>query len=106
MPAWLKVASKELKGLIVANRCFKKEDPLPGEQVVPLWLALKAKIGMHGLSEKLKARAVFRGDLCKHFGDIDPWNPHASWVSLKVFLGLCAYYEMHPCQIDFIMAYV
>ena len=106
MRAWFKAVVKELKGLIIGNRCFKMEMPREGEQVAPLWLVFKAKIGMMGLLDKLKVRAVFRGDLYQDDNDIDPWNPHASWVSLRIFLAMCAMRGFHPCQIDFVMAYV
>jgi hypothetical protein len=104
--AWAKPFCKEVKGLIVTRQVFKMEDPLPGENVTPIMMICKCKIDMFGLIDKLKCRAVFRGDLHHPLDDMDSWNPHASWIGLKVFLATCARRRMYPCQIDFVMAYV
>jgi hypothetical protein len=104
--AWAKPFCKEVKGLIVTRQVFKMEDPLPGESVTPIMMICKCKIDMFGLIDKLKCRAVFRGDLHHPLDDMDSWNPHASWLGLKVFLATCARRRMYPCQIDFVMAYV
>ena len=104
--AWAKCIYKELKGLIVDNKVFALDDPLEEDTIVPLHLVLKAKLDMFGLLEKLKARAVFRGDLYVPDGIIDSWNPHATWVVLKVFLAMCARKGIFPFQIDFIQAYI
>jgi Reverse transcriptase (RNA-dependent DNA polymerase) len=66
----------------------------------------KCKLDKDGLVDKLKARIVFRGDLYTPTTEIDSWNPHASWVSLMVYLAICARYGMYPSQLDFVMAYV
>jgi hypothetical protein len=66
----------------------------------------KCKLDKFGKVDKLKCRIVFRGDLYSPTDDIDSWNPHATWTSLKYYLGLCAYYKIYPAQIDFVMAYV
>ena len=104
--AWTKAFYKELKGLIVVKQSFAIEDPLPDDPVIPLHAVAKCKLDKFGLIDKLKLRAVFRGDLYECPADEDPWNPHATWPSLKVFLGTCARQGYFPCQIDFIMAYV
>jgi hypothetical protein len=104
--AWSKPFYKEVKGLVHLRQVFKMEDPKPGEPVVPIMMVFKCKIDMFGMIDKLKCRAVFRGDLHTPTDDMDPWNPHASWVGLRVFLATCARRRMYPCQIDYVMAYV
>jgi len=104
--AWGKSFYKEIKGLVVVKQCFAMEDPLPGEEVIPLMAIFRCKLDKLGLIDKLKARAVFRGDLHHGTDDMESWNPHATFVSLKIFLALCARQGTFPCQIDYIMAYV
>jgi hypothetical protein len=104
--AWLKSFRKELRGLIITNLCFRIETPPPNTRVVPLMEIFKCKLDKFGKVDKLKCRIVFRGDLYSPTEDIDSWNPHATWTSLKYYLGLCAYYKIYPAQIDFVMAYV
>jgi hypothetical protein len=103
---WIKAFVKEMRGLIHKRNAFKKEDAQPGEEIIPLMCVFKCKLDMFGLIEKLKARAVFRGDLHTPHQDIDSWNPHASFVGLKIFLAICAKFQIFPCQIDFIIAYL
>jgi hypothetical protein len=104
--AWLKAFRKELRGLIVSNKCFKIEDPPPTARIVPLMEIFKCKLDKFGKVDKLKCRIVFRGDLYKPTEELDSWNPHATWTSLKYYLGLCSFYRTFPAQIDFVMAYV
>lgn len=53
------------------------------------------------------ARAVFRGDLHRSdLSGLDAWNPTADWVSIRIFLALCARYGIFPSQIDLIMAFL
>ena len=61
--AWSKPFYKEVKGLITLREVFKQEEPKPGENVTPLMMVFKCKIDMYGMIDKLKCRAVFRGDL-------------------------------------------
>ena len=103
---WLKAFVKEIKGLIVNNQCFSIEDPQPQDHVVPLMEVFKCKLDKFGMVDKLKCRIVFRGDLHHPSADLDSWNPHATWVSLRTFLALCAKFKIFPAQIDFVMAYV
>ena len=37
---------------------------------------------------------------------MDSWNPHATWISLRLYLALCTRFHIFPAQIDFVMAYV
>jgi len=104
--AWQKSFVKEIKGLIVAKKVFAKEDPGPDDAVVPLMCVFKCKLDKFGMIDKLKSRGVFRGDLYTPTDGSDSWNPHATWVGLKVFLGWCARVGTFPIQIDYVMAYV
>ena len=104
--AWGKAITKETKGLIFDMNVFEKIEAMVDEAIVPLMLVLKCKIDKLGLIDKLKARMVFRGDIFEPQEGMDPWNPHASWPSLKMFLGTCARLDLTVDQVDYIMAYV
>ena len=66
----------------------------------------KAKLNIDGMIDKLKCSVVFRGDLYDPKDPQDSWNPHTSFLSLKVFIALCTMHKMTPCQINFILAYL
>jgi hypothetical protein len=104
--AWLKSFIIEVTGLILKNKCFEISEVDPGKRAVPIMEIFKCKIDKDGRIDKLKTRLVFRGDLHKPTEDIDSWNPHATWTSLRFFLSMCARYGIFPAQIDFVMAYV
>ena len=102
--AWSKAICKEVKGLVKTKHVFAKETPTEFDVVIPIMGVFKCKLDKFGLIDKLKFRAVFRGDQYNPNQDIDSWNPHASWMALKVFLATCARRNMFPWQMDFIMA--
>jgi len=102
--AWGRSFVKEVRGLIV--KVFAKEDPGPDDTVIPLMCVFKCKLNKFGMIDKLKSRAVFRGDLYTPMDGSDSWNPHATWAGLKIFLGWCARHGTFPIQIDYVMAYV
>ena len=66
----------------------------------------KCKLDKDGMIDKLKVRAVFRGDLYDPTDPQDSWNPHASFLALKVFLACCARLNIFPAQTDFLLAYL
>ena len=101
---WVNALIKELKGL-VKRGTFKKTSPNDDDEVVMAMDVYKCKLDPSGLIEKLKTRIVVRGDLLDKT-DVDTWNPHASFLTLKVFLALCARLRMRPGQTDFIQAYL
>ena len=103
---WIEALVKEINGLIFKRKVFKFEDPLPTDQVVPLTEVFRAKLDKRGMIDKLKARVCFRGDLYTPTTDIDSYNPHADWLSLRIFLAVSAFYGIIPEQVDFVMAYV
>ena len=65
----------------------------------------KCKIDELGFIDKLKCHIVFRGDLYDPTTPLDSWNPHADWISIRIFFAFCACHKIFPCQIDFVMAY-
>lgn len=73
---WINAMIKEIKGL-VKRGTFSIEKPPPGIKAYLLLMVLKCKLDKNGFVHKLKARAVFRGDLVPH-DDIDTWTPNAS----------------------------
>ena len=74
--------------------------------MVPLLECYRCKLDKDGLIDKLKCRIVFRGDLYDPADPQDPWNPHASFLALKVFLAICARYGIFPAQVDFLLAFL
>jgi hypothetical protein len=102
---WLKAFNDELNGLYKLQ-VWKLGKPKAEDKVIPVMDVYKAKIDINGMIDKLKVRIVFRGDLDKEDRGIDPWYPHASFLSLKFFLALAAEINMPTWQYDLIQAYV
>ena len=103
---WVKAFVKELRGLIFHHQAVEIDEPLPSDKIIPALEVLKCKIEEHGLLDKLKVRIVFRGDLYKPTVEIDPWNPHAIFLSIKYFLAWCAERSVYPGKADMVMAYL
>ena len=104
--AWVKAFVKEVLGILIQRQACALEDPLPGDPIVPLMEVYKCKINKDGFIDKLKNRIVYRGDLYNPADPQDSWNPHASFLALKVYLALCAKYGIFPLQVDFLLAYL
>ena len=102
---WLKAFVSELLGL-QKLKVWKLSDPRPTDKIIPVMDVYKAKIDINGNIDKLKVRMVFRGDLDKEDRGVDPWYPHASFLSLKFFLALAADINRPTWQYDLIQAYV
>ena len=66
----------------------------------------KCKLDQDGLIDKLKCRIVFRGDLYTPNTPEDSWNPFASYMALRVFLALCARFNMPIASADWVQAYL
>jgi hypothetical protein len=103
--AWCRALVQEFRGLVKENT-FSPETPPPDFVINQIMEIFKCKLDMYGMLDKLKSRIVFRGDLYTPSCDMDSWNPHASWLSLKIFLAMCAYFGIFPSQLDFVMAYI
>jgi hypothetical protein len=101
---WIKASRAEIKGLISRNT-FTIEDAPKGVKAPMLMFVFKCKTNKFGFLDKLKARAVFRGDLIPH-EDVCTWNPHASWPALKCFLAYASFIRAPIRQYDFIQAYL
>lgn len=104
--AWTRAFVKEIKGILVERMACELAEPLPSDRVIPIMDVYQCKLDKNGLIDKLKVRAVFRGDLYQPKEDMDPWNPHASFLSLKIFLATCAKLKMRPVQADMLLAYL
>ena len=104
--AWTKAFVKEVKGILVDRAACVLDDPGPDDKVIPIMDLYRAKLDKDGLLEKLKVRCVFRGDLYSPNTSMDSWNPHASFLALKVFLATCARLGIFPSQTDFLLAYL
>jgi hypothetical protein len=102
---WLKAFRDEITGLNKLG-VWKLGEPRPGDKVIPVMEVYKCKIGPEGLLDKLKCRVVYRGDLDNVDRGIDPWNPHATFLSLKFFLAWAARIDKVIWQADMVQAYV
>ena len=104
--AWTKAFVKEIKGILIDRQACVVEDPNPDDKIIPIMDIHKAKLDKDGLLERIKTRCVFRGDLFSPKADMDAWNPHASFLALKVMLATCARLGIFPSQTDFVQAYL
>lgn len=103
---WLKAFRDEFAGLVKMN-VFKPGFPGPNDAVVPIMDIYKCKLNPNGEVDKLKVRGVFRGDLyTQDRGATDTFCPHATMVSVKLFLAECAAMRQRPWQADMVQAYV
>ena len=104
--AWIKSFVKEIKGILITREACEIANPEPTDKVVPVMDVYRCKYDLHGLLDKLKTRVVFRGDLYDPEEPLDPWNPHASFFALKMFMLNCARLGIFPCQVDYTLAYL
>ena len=106
--AWLKAFTDEFSGLISKGtvRVISKEEMKTLTKTTPVMDIYKCKLDQNGLIEKLKCRIVFRGDLYQPSTPEDSWNPFASYMALRVFLALCAKYNMPISSADWVQAYL
>ena len=56
---------KEINGLFDNSTFLTSEMILPTDEIIPVKLALKAKMNAHGRLDKLKARICLKGDANK-----------------------------------------
>ena len=103
---WSKSFVKEVSGILIQRQACKIEDPGPDDSVIPVMAVFRTKLDKDGLLDKLKTRVVFRGDLYEPKDPQDPWNPHASFLTLKLFLAFAAKNGTFPMQVDFLLAYL
>jgi hypothetical protein len=103
---WLKAIVDEIKTLIANDTFDLTEKPRHGEQVIPIKLIYKAKQRSDGYLEKLKVRAVQRGDLQWHKPDEDTWSPCASAWGLRLFIAELCRRRRTLRLLDFIGAFL
>ena len=104
--AWTKAFVKEVKGILIDRQACVIEDPGPEDKVIPIMDLHKTKLDKDGLLERIKTRCAFRGDLFSPKAEMDAWNPHASFLALKVLLATCTRLGIFPSQTDFVQAYL
>ena len=104
--AWNKSFVKEVTGILVSRQACKIEDPNPDDYVIPVMDVYRCKLDQNGLLDKVKVRCVFRGDLYNPKDPQDPWNPHANFLSYKIFLADSARRGTYPRQLDFLNAFL
>ena len=102
--AWAKSFLIEFKGIVHKRNAFALEVPGPNNNIVPLHVVFKAKRDKFGLTMKLKTRIIFCGDLYEASEDMDPWNSHASSISLNIFLGFVAKLGKTMLQVNLVQA--
>ena len=81
------------------------EMSLPADEVIPVKLALKAKLNSHGSLDKLKARICLRGDM-QIKDESNPWLPTASSKLLRCFIADAIKNTPIIYQLDFIQAFI
>ena len=102
---WIAAFTKEVRGLIRMGT-FAFEDCPPDLQVLTLQVVFKCKLKSDGTVDKLKGRVVFPGNRYRPTIDLDPWNPHATFEIMCLYLALASYLGMTISQVDFVMAYL
>ena len=102
---WGSAISKEVYGLFDNDTFDLSEAPLPTDEIVPVKLALKAKLNAYGGLDKLKARICLRGDMQVKDGT-NTWSPTASSRLLKCFMADAISNGSMIYQLDFIQAFI
>ena len=97
--------SREVYGLFDNETFDLSEGPLPTDEIVPVKLALKAKLNAYGGLDKLKARICLRGDMQVKDGT-NTWSPTASSRLLKCFMADAIANNSIIHQLDFIQAFI
>ena len=83
---WGEAIRKEINGLFDSGAFEVTERSLPADEVIPVKLALKAKLNSHGGLDKLKARIYLRGNM-QIKDESNPWSPTASSRLLRCFIA-------------------
>jgi hypothetical protein len=103
---WLEAIKKEIKSLIENGTFDINDKPHPTEQVIPTIFVFKAKQRADGYLDKLKARAVQRGDLQKSLPDEDTFSPCATSWGVRLFIAEATRRRRPPKILDFISAFL
>jgi len=103
---WMKAIEDEIKTLINNDTFDLDEKPRHGEQVIPIKLVCKAKQRSDGFLDKLKVRAVQRGDLQWYKPEEDTWSPCASSWGLRLYFAELARRRRRGRLLDFIGAFL
>jgi hypothetical protein len=80
---WFKAIYQELKSLINNKTFILGQKPRHGEQVIPIMLMFKVKQRADGFLDKLKCRAVQRGDLLFELPAEETWSPGATVLAME-----------------------
>ena len=95
----------EVSGLFDNETFLLNETALPTDEIIPVKLALKAKLNIYGGLEKLKARICLRGDM-QIKDESNSWSPTASTRLLKNFIADAIANHAIIYQLDFIQAFI
>ena len=69
---WVEAIRAEISGLFDNETFLLNEAALPTDEIIPVKLALKAKLNIYGALDKLKARICLREDM-QIKDDFNPW---------------------------------
>ena len=78
---------------------------LPADEVIPVKLALEARLNSHGEVDKLKARVCLRGDM-QIKDESNPQSPTASSRLLRCFIADTIKNRTQIFQLNFIQAFI
>ena len=102
---WWDVVRKEINGLFDNGTFLTSEMILPTDDVIPVKVALKAKMNAHGGLDKLKVRIYLRGDM-QLMDDSNPWSPTTSSRLLRCFIADAISHKAIIYQLDSIQAFI
>ena len=102
---WGEAIRIEISGLFDNETFLLNEIALPTDEVIPVKLALKAKLNIYGGLEKLKARICLRGDM-QIKDESNSWSPTASTRLLKTFITDAIANHAIIYQLDFIQSFI
>ena len=102
--AWNKSFTSEITSVLIKRGSCKIEDLLLDDIVTPVMAMFRTKLDKDGLLDKIKTRAVFRGDLCDPKDVQDSCDHLADCDTLKMFAAESAWDGTFPRQIDCVLA--
>ena len=96
---------KEINGLFDHGTFLTSEITLPTDEVIPVKLALKAKMNAHGGLDEHRARFCLRGDT-QIKDESNPWSPTASSRLFRYFIVDTISHKAIIYQLNFIQAFI
>ena len=104
--AWTKSFIKELKEILKKDT-VRRDQPNPGDPIIPVTAKFRVKLNPDGTIEKLKTRIALRGDMMSGPTNAnEAWCPIAGFRALKMFLAFAAMIKARIYQLDYVAAFL